>query len=85
MIGTFIVEGGGELTPIHWKILSSALQSGRKGDGLSWSRPDVLRMVVSVGGSTGPVFERYVNTVVGGWIDGKAGEKRLCWMLAENL
>jgi hypothetical protein len=38
-----MVDGGGELTPIHWKILSSALQSGHNGEGFSWSHPDIER------------------------------------------
>jgi hypothetical protein len=84
-MGTSIVEGGGKLMPIHWNILSSALQSGRKGECLSWSRLDAERTADSTGIIVGPVLEKQVNTVTGSLRGGEVRERRSCWLPGENL
>jgi hypothetical protein len=65
MMGASIVEGGGELTPFHWKILSSALQSGRNGDGLSWSCPERDKVTGDVDEAAGPRLGKHVSMVIG--------------------
>ena len=66
MIGALIVEGGGDLVPLHRKILSSALQSGRKEEGLSWSLPKG-KIVTAPSGEMGMVLETQVSIVTGSW------------------
>ena len=74
MIGTLIVEGGGELVPLHRKILSSALQSGHKEEDLSWSLPEG-KIVTASSGGTGMVVKAQVSTVTGSWRGAKARER----------
>ena len=59
------MEGGGELTPFHQKILSSALQSSHNGDGLSWSCPERDKVTGDVDEAAGPRLGKQVSMVTG--------------------
>jgi hypothetical protein len=84
MMGALIVEGGGALTPLHQKIHSSALQSGRNRDGLSWSHPESDKVTVVVNEAAGPRFGKHVSTVIDDWQGQVVQETLSCRMLEET-
>ena len=84
MMGASIVEGGGALMPFHWKILSSALQSGHNGDGLSWSHPESDKETVVVDEAAGPRLGKQVSMVIGDWEGQVVQETSSCWILEKN-